>query len=51
MSRVEAFLCLIGLGLFFHGLHSLLPAAAEIAGGLFLVFAATHEPPKKEAKG
>jgi hypothetical protein len=46
MSRVEAFLCLIGLGLFFHGMWTLYPAAAEIAGGLFLVGAAA--PSKKE---
>lgn len=48
MSRVEAFLCMIGLALVFHGLWSLYPAAAEIAGGLFLVGAAA--PSKREGK-
>lgn len=50
MSRVEAMLFLIGAGVFLHGLWSLSPAAAEIAGGLFLVACAAPKG-KEGAKG
>lgn len=52
MTRVEALLFLIGAGVFLHGLWSLSPAAAEIAGGLFLVGCSWPKAKDKEgAKG
>lgn len=41
MTKVEAVLFLIGATVFLHGLWSMWPAAAEIAGGLFLVACAS----------
>lgn len=41
MTKVDASLILVGLVVFFHGLWSMWPAAAEIAGGLFLVACAS----------
>jgi len=48
VSKIEAGLFLIGTAVFLHGLWTLSPAAAEIAGGLFLVACAA---PSKGAKG
>lgn len=48
MTRVDACLFIIGLALFFYGLWSMWPAAAQIAGGLFLVASAMS---REGAKG